>query len=251
MPNKGYKQTEEHIRNSRESHLGQNSWLKGKKVDRELYPNMGHFQKHTEDTRIKIGILSKGREGYWLGKKLSEEHKQKIGDKNRGHKNSEEARNKISIANKGKVRTEEVRKKISESRKELFKEGKNIHGFEKGYKMSEEHKNKIIKARAKQILPLKDTKIEVKIQSFLKQLGIDFLTHQYPNIEHNYQCDILIPSMNLVIECDGNYWHKYPIGNDLDHIRTKELLEKGFKVLRLWEFEINKMSIDKFKELVL
>ena len=52
--------------------------------------------------------------------------------------------------------------------------------------------------------------------------------------------------MNLVIECDGDYWHKYPIGNDIDHIRTKELLKKGFKVLRLWEFEIKDMSIKQF-----
>ena len=66
-------------------------------------------------------------------------------------------------------------------------------------------------------------------------------------IKHGYQCDILIPSMNLVIECDGDYWHKYPVGNDIDHIRTKELIEKGFKVLRLWEFEIKNMGLNDFK----
>ena len=83
---------------------------------------------------------------------------------------------------------------------------------------------------------------------FLKELGYEFFTHQYmKEIEHGYQCDILIPSMNLVIECDGVYWHKYPIGNNIDHIRTKELLEKGFKVLRLWEKEINVMNIIQFK----
>jgi len=54
--------------------------------------------------------------------------------------------------------------------------------------------------------------------------------------------------MNLVIEADGNYWHSYPTGNEIDHIRTSELLEKGFKVLRLWEFEINEMTLEKFKE---
>lgn len=106
-----------------------------------------------------------------------------------------------------------------------------------------------IERRAKQIFPVKDTKIEVRIQNFLKKLGIEYFTHQYlREIEHSYQCDILIPSMNLVIECDGNYWHKYPVGKDIDHIRTKELIEKGFKVLRLWECEIIPMSLDKFKE---
>ena len=119
----------------------------------------------------------------------------------------------------------------------------------KGKKFSEETKVKIRRARAKQILPLKDTKIEVKIQMFLKELGYEFFTHQYmKKIEHGYQCDILIPALNVVIECDGDYWHKYPIGNDIDHIRTKELLEQGFKVLRLWENEINEMQVEDFKE---
>ncbi len=112
---------------------------------------------------------------------------------------------------------------------------------------SKETLEKIRKARAKQILPKKDTKIEVKIQNFLKKLGISFFTHQYMKIEHGYQCDILIPSINLVIECDGDYWHKYPIGNDLDHVR---LLQNGFKVLRLWECEIIPMKIQDFKKIL-
>ena len=103
--------------------------------------------------------------------------------------------------------------------------------------------------RANQIIPFKDSSIEIKIQNFLKELNIEFFTHQYrKEIEHGYQCDIFIPSMNLVIECDGNYWHSYPTGREIDHIRTKELLEKGFKVLRLWEIEIKEMNLEKFKE---
>ena len=69
-------------------------------------------------------------------------------------------------------------------------------------------------------------------------------------IEHGYQCDILIPSMNMVIEVDGDYWHKYPIGNDIDKIRTKELIEKGFKVLRLWEIDIKSMELNQFKRIL-
>ena len=129
-----------------------------------------------------------------------------------------------------------------------------------GNKLTEEHKKNIVigmknvkekikKNRANQIFPVKDTSIELKIQNFLKRLGIDFMTHQYiKDIEHGYQCDILIPSMNLVIECDGNYWHKYPTGTELDNIRTSELISKGFKILRLWEIDIKKMELNDFKE---
>lgn len=96
---------------------------------------------------------------------------------------------------------------------------------------------------------IQNTSIEVKIQEYLKQLEIPFFTHQTMNqIKHSYQCDILIPCLNMVIECDGDYWHNYPIGNEIDHIRTSELIEKGFKVLRLWEIDIKNMDLNSFKK---
>ena len=103
--------------------------------------------------------------------------------------------------------------------------------------------------RSNQVFPLKDTKIEVKIQNYLKEIGLEFFTHQYiGDIKNSYQCDILVPSLGLVIECDGDYWHQYPIGRDIDCIRTSELLAKGFKVLRLWEHEIKKLTLEEFKQ---
>ena len=189
---------------------------------------------HSEETKRKISEALKGNK-YTLGYKHTEETKRKISAANKekskgkskgkdnpfyGKYHTKETKRKISMANKGKIRTEETKRKLREVRKH-------------------------------QILPIKDTKIELKIQNFLKQLNVEFLTHQYiKEIKHGYQCDILIPSMNLVIECDGNYWHSYPIGNDIDHIRTSELLQKGFKVLRLWEFEINEMSLANFANLL-
>ena len=166
-----------------------------------------------------------------------------------------EVRKKVSLANKGKHNSPKTEfKKGHKFRVGLYhsKATKNKISETKikQYKINPSIIEKIKEARAKQILPLKDTKIEVKIQNFLKQLGIEFFTHQYMKIKHGYQCDILIPSINLVIECDGDYWHKYPIGNDVDHIRTKELLDKGFKVLRLWEFEIKAMDINKFQGII-
>lgn len=135
---------------------------------------------------------------------------------------------------RGIPRTREVKEKI---RKTMMSNSK----------LRKQLSERMKETRKKIILPKKDTSIEVKIQNFLKELGIDFFTHQYMKIEHGYQCDILIPSMNLVIECDGDYWHKYPVGNDVDHFRTKELIEKGFKVLRLWENEIRVMDVNRFQ----
>ena len=99
----------------------------------------------------------------------------------------------------------------------------------------------------------------------MKQLKIEFVPHKYIKIKYGYQCDMFIPSMNLVIECDGDFFHMNPnkfSPNDkifkkgitakerwnLDENRTKELIEKGFKVLRLWEYEIKAMNVNEFKE---
>jgi len=190
--------------------------------------------------------------------------------------NFKEAQKKAWLTNKGRIKSEVERLQMSLKKK--GKIPKNIvAGWNKGLKLNEEQKTKlnsylkryyethsiwnknghhneetkrlIKNKRATQILPKQDTSIEIKIQNFLKQLNITFFTHQYiKEIQHGYQCDILIPSMKLVIECDGDYWHKFPIGRDIDKIRTSELISKGFKVLRLWEHEINIMDLNKFEE---
>lgn len=197
---------------------------KGKKLSEEtkmkmrlsnLGKNLGNVC--SEETRQKLRISSSGRVH-------SEETLQKM----RGRVVSKETRLKIGLANSGKIRSEEMKQNLRDRT------------------VSEETRAKLRETRKHQILPTKDTSIEVKVQNFLTHLKIEYFTHKYMNIAHGYQCDIFIPSKNLVIECDGDYWHHYPTGNDIDHVRTKELIEKGFKVLRLWEFEINKMNAQEF-----
>ena len=139
----------------------------------------------------------------------------------------------------------------------LIKYGIHVRSFDESaknvYLASEERRLKAVenmhRARQFSVTPINDTSIEIKIQDYLKELGLSFFTHQFMNnIEHRYQCDILVPSLNLVIECDGDYWHNYPIGLDIDYVRTSELIEKGFKVLRLWERDIKIMSLEEFKQ---
>jgi len=177
----------------------------------------------TKETNEKVKSIS----DKLTGKPLSESHKESL-------------RKNLKKVNAKYPRGQWIGKK------RLDMIGNNFHKgqipWNKGLHHSEEQKIKLKIARTRQITPKYDTTIEVKIQNFLKELGYEFFTHQYLKIEHGYQCDILIPSINLVIECDGNYWHNYPIGTDIDHIRTKELIEKGFKVLRLWEVEIKTMT---------
>jgi len=94
-----------------------------------------------------------------------------------------------------------------------------------------------------------NTLIERKLQYALIKLGIDFIPNLFINsIKHSYPVDIFIPSLNLVIEADGNYWHHYPFGLEIDRIRTKELITNGFNVLRLWQKDIDVMSVQDLKD---
>ncbi len=231
----------------------------------------------TEETKKKISLANKGKTfpkkkypNYGMRQKhCSNEHKRKIGLGNKGKIRSKKMKEDLRKINKGKHASEKTKMKMSISAKNSINKGR----FKKGRKLSEETRMKMVgkkkseetkrkmkdtwnkpkykkiakERRKKLIFPTKDTSIEIKIQDFLKQLKIEFFTHQYMKIKHGYQCDILVPSKNLVIECDGDYWHKYPIGLKKDHLRTKELIEKGFKVLRLWENEIRKITLKQFE----
>ncbi len=123
-----------------------------------------------------------------------------------------------------------------------------------GEEKSNKFKSIIKEARSKQVLPVKDTTIEVKIQNLLKQLGIEFATHQYmKEIEHSYQCDIMIPvqkgiDRKTIIECFGDYWHNRPIGREVDIKRCNELRENGWRVLVFWEAEIRPMELLNIQE---
>ncbi len=224
-----------------EANKGQKPWNTGIKGEELL----SHYKKGK--------IWNTGLKGYKIH---TDEHKEKLRESMTGNK----YREGISPWNKGKTYTsvpcpEEKKAKISNSLKghSCYKDKtrwvKQSRSLKTWYKKHPEA-IEAFKERRKYIkFPKQDTTIEVKIQDYLKYLGIEFFTHQYmKEIEHGYQCDILVPSKNLVIECDGDYWHSYPIGREIDHIRTKELIAQGFKVLRLWEYEIRKMSINEFKD---
>jgi len=123
MPKKGFKFTKEMLR-------------KRRKTNAERYP--GGY-KHTKDDKIKISEASKSRKGYWTGKKMLKETKQKMslaqedfyknnpntkrgfqkGHKVRlGMKHNKKTKKRISLKNIGKVLSVETRKRMS-----AFKQG--------------------------------------------------------------------------------------------------------------------------------
>ncbi len=82
-------------------------WNKGLKVDRNKFPKMGHFTKHSEETKRSWSLKRKGMKSPlgFLGKNHSEESKIKISEHsakvNLGEHLSEETKLKISLSKKG------------------------------------------------------------------------------------------------------------------------------------------------------
>lgn len=93
----------------------------------------------------------------------------------------------------------------------------------------------------------KITSIEKIVYDFLEEKNIIFEKQKL--INNRFLVDTYIPKHNLIIECDGDYWH------NLEHIKTKDRKENaylrkcGFNLLRLSEKEINnQLFIKKIQE---
>ena len=259
--NKGKRHTEEWKKEMSERNLGQRNPFFGK--------------KHTKETILKLKQSHQGPKPWLQGKKLSEEHKKRLSEVRRQRISD----GRIQVWNKGKkldgpswmkgkTHSEESKEKnrLAHLRKPAWNKGKKtgLIPWNKGLRgklhHTEKAKSKIRERRAKQVFPIKDSLPELKIKEFLMQLNIAFIPHKFiRDIKHAYQCDILIPSMNLIIEVDGDYWHgninnpRFNVLNasqiktkEIDNLRAKELMEKGFKILRLWESDIEKKNIEDF-----
>lgn len=129
----------------------------------------------------------------------------------------------------------DVRKKISEKR--------GHRNFRNGILHSEDTKIKMRKSRLKFMSSgkykfFKNTSIEILIEEELKKRNIYYIA-QVPLCEIA-MVDFFIPEIKTVIQCDGDYWHKYPLGLDRDRKQDIVLRYNGFNVYRFWERDIKK-----------
>lgn len=107
-----------------------------------------------------------------------------------------------------------------------------------------------------------DTKPEVVLRSFLSDKGIRGYRLHYKLIG---KPDIVFSKRRIAIFIDGCFWHKCPkcfikpetnksfwnkkirLNKKRDNIVTKELKDKDWKVIRIWEHEIRNEKIIKRK----
>lgn len=158
------------------------------------------LQKHTEETKKRLSIIN-------LGKPKSLETIKKMRERMIGYKFSEETKKKMSKSRTGIPRSIETKQKIRE------------------WQIA--NPNRIFK----------DTKIEIKIENELKNRKLNY-QKQVPLCKVA-KVDFLINN-NVVIQCDGNYWHNRIGAKERDKRQDLILIANGFNVYRFWEHEINK-----------
>jgi len=219
--------------------------------------------KPSEETRRK---MSKARKGKIVSEKtrrklrgriVSEETREKLRLLGTGRKHSEKSKRKIRKARARQVISEEHMRNFRNSmigRKHSEESKRKMSEAQMGKIFSKEHRRRIKQKRLEQVFPIKDTKIEIKLQELLKENNIKFETHK----SIIGQPDIIIEP-NILIFADGDYWHGWFYLNGKDYSKqkglnneffekkirddkriTRKLRHDGFKVLRFWEHEIKK-----------
>jgi very-short-patch-repair endonuclease len=104
----------------------------------------------------------------------------------------------------------------------------------------------------------KFTKPEMIVNEYLKQYNIECFP-QHPMF-NRFVVDFFIPSLNIVIEVLGDYWHGNPLkyiddkltekqlkSREKDKFKNEYLTEKGYEVHMIWENDIYK-QLDKTME---
>lgn len=217
--------------------------LKGKKKSLQhceniRKANMG--KRLSEETKKKISLTSKGRVAWNKGVKGI----YKLGER------SPEVKLKIGLANKGKVCSEEARLKMSKTKKQLFKDGILV-SWMKGKTHTEESKQKNREATINRLIsgkyPQTNTKIEKRMKKALEEMKLEYI-HSY-NFNNKFECDFALPKHKIIIECDGDYWHRRADAKKRDAPKNSYIPKCGWKLLRFWETDINN-NIDYCKNII-
>jgi len=156
----------------------------------------------------------------------------------------------------GKKHSKETLTKISESKKGQYMGDKNHMKKEKYRQMSRD----IMKSNwdngilDKKIMSdkIKETRRLGKLKSVIrskkeKEMVVEIKKMGY-KVQHSLRvetkiCDIFIPSLNLIIEYNGDYWHCNPKKYNPDYFNQKK--QKTAK--ELWEYDKNKIDLIRGK----
>ena len=186
-----------------------------------VYVRTENYKKEVSERNKKLGI--KPPYPFWKDKKFSDKHRENIGE---AKKKSENIFLRPEI--KERIRKASVGNKYALGNK-----------YNLGRKQSPETIEKIRQWHiGNPNRKFKNTSIELKVEAELIKRGINY-QKQVPLCKIAV-VDFYLPEYRIVIQADGDYWHKYPFGKERDKKQDAVLTFNGFNVYRFWECEINK-----------
>lgn len=256
----------------------------------------GKFIKHTKyvdricencgvSFQIKESSLKYGR-GKCCSRKCVDENKKKTykGDANPmyGKSLTDERKEQLSIQTKQLWNSSEYRKRVLQSQKEFQLRAKTDGTWERaklkrentflekygvvhnwngvyGTRLCDETTMELYGKSSHEIMidKLKKyqhrTKIELIVENILIGNNIDVIPQYYLD---GYYFDLYAPSLNILIECDGDYWHGYNLlDNQLDEIQYRNrqndliknniALKHNIKLYRFWEHQIHQKNFEE------
>ena len=163
--------------------------------------------------------------------KLNKDWKKNISKGMKGKKKSEETKEKMKIAQKKNQNNKNTRMKMSKSWK------KQWNSLTKEEQL-ERLKPWLDAGHASIHIYLNPSSIELKVKEQLDKYGIKYIQQKPINHGH-FIVDFYLPEYQLVVECNGDYWHNLPHRKERDKELEKYVLSKGKDLLWLWEHEIN------------
>lgn len=87
---------------------------------------------------------------------------------------------------------------------------------------------------------LRPSSLEIKVKEQLDMIGIRYIQQKRINDgKRNYFLDFYIPSLKLVLECNGDYWHNLPDKIERDKSLEEYVKSTGRNIIFVWEHEIN------------
>jgi very-short-patch-repair endonuclease len=215
--------------------------------------SLGCHWKLSNETRKKMSLARKG--------------KSRPNFANRSHSN--ETKSLMSLNRQGtnnsfygKIHSSETKLKISEKLKNRvpWNKGKTLQ-----YKrvISKEHYEKLFLGWLKSQATYSNTSIELKTKEWLSIHKVNFC---YQAFIGKFSIDFYIKKLKLCIFVDGDYWHANPSLYDKNKIMyngllasqiwerdsfvTNNLINKGYKVIRIWENEINSNDFSKLESIL-
>lgn len=220
-----------------------------KSKDEEIYPYKDIIHKMYWEDKLSFSEISK-RLNLCSGPTLYRYMKKN--DIVRTHREQLEDLRK---SNTGRTWTEETRRNVSEGVKRSYQNNKELRkirsrdNYKRWAKLTKEERlekcRKFLTAGQIQAQKKNITSIEIKMKEEFDKFGLDYI-QQFPLCNGKFIVDFYVPSNRMIIECNGEYWHRLP-----ERIKRDEKLRKfakamGIKLAFAWENDINRNSKEAF-----